>query len=486
MAATLPVGILMATIALFFCQTTTVICEFPMTLPLERAIPLRNEMKLSELKALDHARHRRLIQSSNDTDFPLEGTYDPYVAGLYYTKVQLGSPPRDFHLQVDTGSDPLWVTCSSCSGCPHKTQLQIKLSSFDPGKSSTYSPVTCSDAICSSEYQTPEAVCSSDNRCTYTFQYADDSASAGYYVSDLIYFATAISNGSSPLIFGCSKELTGNLVKNERGVDGIIGFGQGDISVVSQLSSKGLVPKVFSHCLRGDDQGGGTLVLGEIVEPNIVFTPLIPSWPHYNLDLKGIEVKGQKLAIDSSVFQTLPNQGTVIDSGTTMAYLPEGVYESFLNAVSDAVPVESLAGTYVADGSQCFFTLNSISEVFPNISLNFAGGASMVLKPKDYLVHHMTLNDGETGWCIGIQKMQGSQGFTILGDIVLKDRIIVYDLAGQRIGWADYDCSKSFNVSVKLTSASGSSSVGTSTDWPLIKKRTLAFFVSLICCFLLF
>lgn len=25
-------------------------------------------------------------------------------------------------------------------------------------------------------------------------------------------------------------------------------------------------------------------------------------------------------------------------------------------------------------------------------------------------------------------------------DLVLKDKIIVYDLGGQRIGWADYDC----------------------------------------------
>ncbi|XP_028777171.1 aspartic proteinase-like protein 2 [Neltuma alba] len=366
MAATLPGGILTAAIiALFLCRTTrTVTCElFPMTLSLERAIPLNNKMKLSELKAMDSARHRRLIQSSNDTGFTLEGTYDPYGAGIYYTKVQLGSPPRDFHLQVDTGSDPLWVTCSSCSGCPNKTELQIELSSFDPGKSSTHTPVTCTDSICNSEYQSPEAMCSKNNRCTYTFQYADDSASAGYYVTDLIHFATPVSNGSSPVIFGCSTELTGNLAtNNSRGVDGIIGFGRGDTSVISQLSSKRLVPKVFSHCLRGDDQGGGTLVLGEIVDPHIVFTPLVPSRTHYNLDLKGIEVKGQNLEIDSSVLQALENQGTVVDSGTTMAYLPDVVYDSFLNAISAATPVESLTGTYVADGySQCFWAKKRFS-----------------------------------------------------------------------------------------------------------------------------
>lgn len=66
-------------------------------------------------------------------------------------------------------------------------------------------------------------------------------------------------------------------MKSDRAVDGIFGFGQQEMSVVSQLYSQGIAPKVFSHCLKGDDDGGGTLVLGEIVEPGIVFTPLVPS-----------------------------------------------------------------------------------------------------------------------------------------------------------------------------------------------------------------
>jgi len=29
---------------------------------------------------------------------------------------------------------------------------------------------------------------------------------------------------------------------------------------------------------------------------------------------------------------------------------------------------------------------------------------------------------------------------SVVADLVLKDKIVVYDLAGQRIGWANYDC----------------------------------------------
>lgn len=70
---------------------------------------------------------------------------------------------------------------------------------------------------------------------------------------------------------------TGDLTKSDRAVDGIFGFGQQGMSVISQLASQGAAPNVFSHCLRGDDGGGGILVIGEIVEPNIVYSPLVPS-----------------------------------------------------------------------------------------------------------------------------------------------------------------------------------------------------------------
>ena len=67
------------------------------------------------------------------------------------------------------------------------------------------------------------------------------------------------------------------MTKSDRAVDGIFGFGQQGLSVISQLSSQGITPNAFSHCLKGRNGGGGVLVLGEIVEPNIVYSPLVPS-----------------------------------------------------------------------------------------------------------------------------------------------------------------------------------------------------------------
>ncbi|GMP84772.1 hypothetical protein CsSME_00038168 [Camellia sinensis var. sinensis] len=63
----------------------------------------------------------------------------------------------------------------------------------------------------------------------------------------------------------------------DKAIDGIFGFGRQGLSVISQLSSRGITPKVFSHCLKGDGNGGGLLVLDEIMDPNIVYSPLVPS-----------------------------------------------------------------------------------------------------------------------------------------------------------------------------------------------------------------
>lgn len=75
----------------------------------------------------------------------------------------------------------------------------------------------------------------------------------------------------------CSTFQSGDLAKTDKAIDGILGFGQGDLSVISQLSSHGVTPRVFSHCLKGEGNGGGILVLGEILEPGIVYSPLVPS-----------------------------------------------------------------------------------------------------------------------------------------------------------------------------------------------------------------
>ncbi|EOY33631.1 Eukaryotic aspartyl protease family protein isoform 5 [Theobroma cacao] len=347
MAAVFPALFMITVLVL---EAAVVVGGFPAALQLERRVPLAtHELELSRLRERDRVRHGRLLQSSGGVvDFPVQGTYDPFLVGLYYTKIQLGSPPRDFYVQIDTGSDVLWIGCNSCNGCPQSSGLQIQLNLYDPGSSSTASLVSCSDQRCSAGVQSSDSGCSGQsNQCSYTFQYGDGSGTSGYYASDLLHLDTILegsmtTKSTAPIMFGCSMLQTGDLTKSDRAVDGIFGFGQQSLSVISQLSSQGITPRVFSHCLIGNNGGGGILVLGEILEPNMVYTPLVPS---------------------------------------------------------------------------------HVTDIFPQVSLNFAGGASMILNPQDYLVQQNSIG-GAAVWCIGFQKIQG-QGITILGGIFTEQNVLI-------------------------------------------------------------
>ena len=54
---------------------------------------------------------------------------------------------------------------------------------------------------------------------------------------------------------------------------------------------------------------------------------------HYNVIMKAIEVGGDVLQLPTDTFDSGEGKGTIIDSGTTLAYLPDVVYESLMAKV---------------------------------------------------------------------------------------------------------------------------------------------------------
>lgn len=53
------------------------------------------------------------------------------------------------------------------------------------------------------------------------------------------------------------------------------------------------------------------------------------------MNLKAIEVGGAFLQLPTDLFDTGDKKGTIIDSGTTLSYLPEVAYNALMNAVKD-------------------------------------------------------------------------------------------------------------------------------------------------------
>jgi hypothetical protein len=58
--------------------------------------------------------------------------------------------------------------------------------------------------------------------------------------------------------------------------------------------------------------------------------------PHYNVNLKSIAVNGKNIPIDSSLWTAQNARGTIIDSGTTLSYFADGIYDQIVNAVSSS------------------------------------------------------------------------------------------------------------------------------------------------------
>lgn len=400
------------------------------------------------LKAHDRRRLAAVV------DFPLTGDDDPFVTGLYYTKIYLGTPPVGYYVQVDTGSDVTWLNCAPCTSCVTETQLpSIKLTTYDPSRSSTDGALSCRDSNCGAALGSNEVSCTSAGYCAYSTTYGDGSSTQGYFIQDVMTFQEIHNNtqvnGTASVYFGCGTTQSGNLLMSSRALDGLIGFGQAAVSIPSQLASMGKVGNRFAHCLQGDNQGGGTIVIGSVSEPNISYTPIV-SRNHYAVGMQNIAVNGRNVTTPASFDTTSTSAGGVImDSGTTLAYLVDPAYTQFVNAIVAAAPVPVTVVTSSSSESICWIYTGDLQADFPTVKLFFDAGAVMNLTPRNYL-YSQPLQNGQAAYCMGWQKSTTKAGYlsySILGDIVLKDHLVVYDNDNRVVGWKSFDCTKSIRVS---------------------------------------
>ncbi|CAA3022451.1 aspartic ase 2 [Olea europaea subsp. europaea] len=399
---------------------------------------------LRTLKDHDSGRHGRMLAA---VDFQLGGNGKPTDAALYYTKIAIGSPPSDYHVQVDTGSDILWVNCKNCDRCPKKSSLHIPLNQYDITASSTGKKITCDQEFCNTVFTGPNSDCKVGMACEYAVTYGDGSKTEGFFVSDYIRLdqvsgnlQTATMNGS--ISFGCSAKQSEDLDSSSQAVDGIIGFGQSNTSVLSQLALSKKVKKVFLHCLDGRI-GGGIFAIGELEQPKVNSTPLVENEAHYNVLMKAVDVGGESLDLPTDLFGFDANRDTIIDSGTTLAYLPSRLYNQVIEKMMAKQP--DLKTHLVEDQFKCFWYNGNVDDGFPVVTFHFQGKLLLPVYPHDYLFE---VHDNE--YCISWQtgKMQSKDGkeLTLLGDIVLSNKIVLYDLENQTIGWTEYNCSSNIKV----------------------------------------
>lgn len=133
---------------------------------------------------------------------------------------------------------------------------------FQPDLSSTYAALKCNiDCTCDSD----------NNQCIYERQYAEMSSSSGVLGVDIISFGNGSALEPQRATFGCENMETGDLYSQR--ADGIMGLGRGPLSIMDQLTDKGIISDSFSLCYGGMKIGGGAMVLGAINPlPEMVFS----------------------------------------------------------------------------------------------------------------------------------------------------------------------------------------------------------------------
>ncbi|QHO09928.1 Aspartic proteinase-like protein [Arachis hypogaea] len=323
----------------------------------------------------------------------------------------------------------------------------MDLTLYDINESSSGKLVPCDQEFCKEVNGGLLSGCTANVSCPYLEIYGDGSSTAGYFVKDVLLYdqvsgdlETASANGS--VIFGCGARQSGDLSSsNEEALDGILGFGKANSSLISQLASSGKVKKMFAHCLNGVN-GGGIFAIGHVVQPKVNVTRLLPDQPHYSVNMTGVQVGHTFLSLSTDASQQGDRKGTIIDSGTTLAYLPEAIYEPLVSKIITQQPdlkVQTLHDEYT-----CFQYTGSVDDGFPLVTFYFENGLSLKVYPHDYLFA------SDNFWCIGWQnsgtQSRDNKNMTLLGDLVLSNKLVFYNLESQVIGWTEYNCSSTIKV----------------------------------------
>lgn len=364
--------------------------------------------------------------------------------GYYYINLMFGTPAQRFALIVDTGSTVTYVPCSTCTECGrHQDKPYV------PSTSTTYRPVPCQSAVC------PAHACDGEGRCKYDRHYAEDSTSSGILADDVVGFGEASTLLPARLLFGCETRETGDLYTQK--ADGIIGLGRGPLGIMDQLVAQGALADAFSLCYGGWEKGGGAAIFGNATLPaSMRYTPLVPlangsPSTFYNLRIEALKIGGKVLQLASGAFDQ--GYGVVLDSGTTFTYLPQPVFAQFKAAV-----IAGVKGLRMVEGPDpqysdiCFGGARSdgsdLQQHFADVTFVFGGAVAYELSPENYLFQHRKVPGA---FCLGI--FQNKDAGTLIGGIMVRNTLITYDRAGERVGFWKTDCRKLFQELQSLEQA---------------------------------
>ncbi|KAK4132825.1 mitochondrial elongation factor g 1-like protein [Trichocladium antarcticum] len=356
--------------------------------------------------------------------------------GGYFATCRLGTPGQNLTLQLDTGSSDIWVPDSDAKVCKTGGPQGCTLGTFDPNESETFLVVREGE---------------------FDIKYVDGSSSKGDYFTDVFEIGGATLQNMT-MGLGIKTDIAYGLVGVGYAVnEAIVGSTQSTASVYPNLPvhmvNEGLINTVaYSLWLNDLDACSGNILFGGIdtekYKGDLTRIAIYPT--HRNPSLyTAFLVALTSLEADSPSGQdTLTSEKfpipVVLDSGTTLSYLPNDLASQIWKEVGAKYAPEFQAAVLPCNAKQSkgHFSFGFAGPKGPRINVTM-----------DELVLDMTTGRApifSSGTYKGEDVCQfGIQNFTsapyLLGDTFLRSAYVVYDLVNNQIGIAatDFNSTKS-------------------------------------------
>ncbi|XP_038686621.1 aspartic proteinase CDR1-like [Tripterygium wilfordii] len=327
-------------------------------------------------------------------------------------------------------SDLIWIQCAPCHDCYEQDKPF-----FQPGESTK--PVPYESHFCKALDHIERG--EENGECLYAYKSGDQKFTSGVLDTETFYLKTHGTNRRQPyeeIVFGCG---TRNKMRVPRQVQGVVGLGRGELSLVSQLGKK--ISGKFSYCLQMDHMNtisklkfGPQPVINDLTSIFKLFPQPRSTSSLYVLELKSISIKGQKFKVSD------PHRDMIIDIGATMTSLHESIYNNLVTSVQQAIgdnikPVKDSTGRY----SLCYKRADLSSVEIPDMIFSFARGNLVSGKSLTLRRHHTFVKYGEQ-ICMMIIKSTHPSGSSVLGSAAQKNFRVEYEAGKNQVTFIETDC----------------------------------------------
>lgn len=323
----------------------------------------------------------------------------------------MGTPAQSLRLHIDTGSSDLWVNTPSSAEGQSKGSPCAAAGTYTANSSSTYTYLSSN----------------------FNITYVDGSGASGDYATDTLVIGGATLAGQQ---FGIGYTSTA--------AEGILGVGYQLNEVQSATLGKGVYDNVpakmvadnlissnaYSLWLNDLDANTGNILFGGVDTDQ--FEGTLATLPIQAVDGEYAEflIALTSVSLGSTTITSNQSVAVLLDSGTSLTYLPNAITEAIYEAVGAEydnqegtayVPCSLASNTTTIDYT---FTSPTISVTMAELVLDIAGANGRPIY----------FSDGEQACIFGISPAGTST--SVLGDTFLRSAYVVYDLSNNEISLA--------------------------------------------------